>query len=248
MADVARPIVVFRGPTISEADVLRYVDAVCLPPAVQGSFVAAVQAFDPGAIVLIDGGFQSKPAIKHKEILWAISRGVVVIGAASMGALRAAELSPWMLGVGLIYRWYRRCALAPDDAVAVLHAPEEMGSQALTDAFMDLRMSFRMALRSGAITAEDCCRLTVAARNLNFRDRTMARAVADACRGMPPEAAVALQAKLDGHRVSQKYKDAVEALRTVTCITVSPTMPAQDKIMTRAFIEDIRMAGMTITD
>ena len=28
-----------------------------------------------------------------------------------------------MIGVGLIFRWYRRFALLPDDAVAVLYGP-----------------------------------------------------------------------------------------------------------------------------
>ncbi len=70
-----RPKLVFTGPTLSQAEALQIVDAICLPPAVQGSIVAAVQRFDPGSILVIDGGFQSEPAVRHKEILWALSRG-----------------------------------------------------------------------------------------------------------------------------------------------------------------------------
>jgi hypothetical protein len=45
--------------------------------------------------------FDSTPAVLHKEILWAMDRGVGVSGAASMGALRAAELHWYgMVGVG----------------------------------------------------------------------------------------------------------------------------------------------------
>ena len=50
----------------------------------------------PPPILIIDGVFQSEPAVRHKEILWALSLGVPVVGAASMGALRAAELFPHM--------------------------------------------------------------------------------------------------------------------------------------------------------
>ncbi len=121
--DPMRPKLVFTGPTLSHAEAQRAADVICLAPAVQGSVVAAVQRYDPAAILIVDGGFQSEPAVRHKEILWAISQGVPVIGAASMGALRAAELHPHMRGVGLVYRWYRRNAFAPDDAVAVLHGP-----------------------------------------------------------------------------------------------------------------------------
>ena len=39
------------------------------------------------------GAFASVPAVRHKEILWALSEGIPVIGAASIGALRAAELT-----------------------------------------------------------------------------------------------------------------------------------------------------------
>ena len=49
-------------------------------------------AVDGRAQVIVDGSFQWTPAVWHKEILWAMGRGVHVFGAASMGALRAAEL------------------------------------------------------------------------------------------------------------------------------------------------------------
>ncbi|TIT86320.1 MAG: TfuA domain-containing protein, partial [Mesorhizobium sp.] len=119
-----RPRLVFTGPTLSHPEAQQVADVICLPPAVQGSIVAAVQRYDPAAIVIIDGAFQAEPAVRHKEILWAISQAIPVIGAGSMGALRAAELYPYMHGVGLIYRWYRRFAFLPDDAVAVLYGPE----------------------------------------------------------------------------------------------------------------------------
>jgi len=90
------------------------------PPAGQGDLLRAALEYPP-AIALIDGIFKDAPTVRHREILWALSAGIPVFGAASMGALRAAELHPFgMRGVGLIFRWYRRYALLPDDAVADL--------------------------------------------------------------------------------------------------------------------------------
>ena len=66
---------------------------IYLPPAEQGSVVRAVRAYQPRAIVLIDGSFGKVPAVRHKEILWALAKGIPVFGRASMGALRAAELA-----------------------------------------------------------------------------------------------------------------------------------------------------------
>ena len=61
-------------------------------------------------------------------------------GAASMGALRAAELAPFgMRGVGAIYRAFARGTLVADDEVAVAHLPAEYGYRATRDALVNLR-------------------------------------------------------------------------------------------------------------
>ena len=79
-------------------------------------------------------------AVWHKEILLALERGIEVWGAASMGALRAAELAPFgMRGVGAIYRAFARGALVADDEVAVAHLPAAQGYRAVSDALVNLR-------------------------------------------------------------------------------------------------------------
>ena len=85
--------VVFLGPTLPAAQAEAILDALYLPPAEQGSVVRTVRDFSPSAIVLIDGAFGKVPAVRHKEILWALACGIPVLGAASMGAIRAAELA-----------------------------------------------------------------------------------------------------------------------------------------------------------
>ncbi|KRB26793.1 hypothetical protein ASD99_27670 [Mesorhizobium sp. Root695] len=235
-----RPKLVFTGPTVSHADALKVVDAVCLPPAVQGSIVSAVQRFDPSAILVIDGGFQAEPAVRHKEILWALSRGIHVVGAASMGALRAAELFPHMQGVGLIYRWYRRFAFAPDDAVAVLHGPAEVNFAQLTHALIDLRRTLRAACRRGVISPEQQARLGRAAQAVNFRERTLARMVRDAydveklCR------------ELGAAFVQQKKQDALLALELLREQAFEKAHPLPELQLTSAFSKDMDDAGLAL--
>ena len=117
-------ILIFTGPTLSAAHAAPLLDAVYCPPATQGSiFQAAI--LHPRVIGIIDGRFDSVPSIWHKEILWAMSQGIHVFGAASMGALRAAELSAFgMTGVGSIFQAYTNGELEDDDehVVEKLHA------------------------------------------------------------------------------------------------------------------------------
>ena len=98
-------VFIFTGPTLSPKEAKSHLDAVYLPPVKLGDIYRIVELFKPIAIGIIDGYFNQVPAVWHKEILWAISRGIQVFGAASMGALRAAELDTLgMIGCGEIYR------------------------------------------------------------------------------------------------------------------------------------------------
>ncbi|OAP38557.1 TfuA domain-containing protein [Sinorhizobium glycinis] len=219
------PILVFLGPTLRLAEAEAALDAIYLQPATQGDILLAAHAFHPRAMVLIDGQFEDRPAVRHKEILWAMAQGIVMIGAASMGALRAAELGDFgMIGVGLIYRWYRRLrfassphaaaypALAPDNAVAVHSAPPELGFLPLTDSLVDLQRTFSALMRRDVITPAERERLTTIARNLNFRERTFATVLGAA--GWPKERMQELRREV----VGQKRLDALSALRNTQAL------------------------------
>ncbi len=166
-------IVIFLGPTISAAEARTHLDALYLPPAGQGDVVRAVLQHAPFVIAIIDGIFAQRPAVRHKEILWAIAGGVRVHGASSMGAIRAAELSDYgMVGHGFVFRWYRRNALADDADVAVPMAPPDFGSYALGDALIDIRLTLKKAEREGVIGRKLRVWLEHAARSLHFIERT----------------------------------------------------------------------------
>ncbi|MFN9630245.1 MAG: TfuA-like protein, partial [Cyanobacteriota bacterium] len=125
--------VVFVGPSLPEHEVRRlHPEAVILPPVRQGDIVSVLRAHRPSAIGVIDGVFLSVLSVWHKELLLALDEGVALYGAASMGALRAAECAPFgMVGLGRIYARFADGTLTRDDEVAVAHATAEFGHRTL---------------------------------------------------------------------------------------------------------------------
>jgi len=141
-------------------------------PAAMGSVFRAVEA-GYRRIGIIDGHFGNVPSVWHKEVLFALSRGVEVVGAASMGALRAAELHPFgMIGVGRIYRLFRSGALTDDDEVALIHAPEALAFCPLSEAMVNIRFTLRRLRRLGLLTAVDAQDIVQHMKSLHFSART----------------------------------------------------------------------------
>src|SRR5262245_14942991 len=164
-------IVIFTGPTISAEDARRELDATYLPPVSQGDvYRAAVRK--PLAIGIIDGYFDRVPAVWHKEILWAMSNGVHVFGAASMGALRAAELAEFgMVGIGTIFENFRDGLLEDDDEVAVVHAPQELGFLVCSDAMVNIRQTMQRACVERVISDATRKALVGIAKDLFYPER-----------------------------------------------------------------------------
>jgi hypothetical protein len=207
-------IVVFLGPTLSVAEARRHLDALYLTPAGNGDIVRAVSEHAPSAIVLIDGVFAQSPAVRHKEILWAMSRGVHVFGASSMGALRAAELGDYgMAGYGMVFRWYRRTALADDADVAVAMAPAEFGSFSMGDAMIDIRLTLKKAERARVVGRQLRVKLEELARSMHYTERSFRRLLSVAAeQGIAGQELASLDRWLaDGMR-RQKRADAIGLL------------------------------------
>ena len=203
-------VIVFAGPSLPAAAIRERLDAVVLPPAGVGDVARAVRR-GPRAIALIDGMFERVLPVWHKEILWAMAGGVHVFGAASMGALRAAELHAFgMQGVGRIFEAYLSGELEADDEVAVLHGPADLGFVAVTEALVNVRATLRRAEGEGLLTPDAAAALLALARELHYRERTWAvllQRASDA--GLGP-AADRLRAWLPDGRVDQKRDDALE--------------------------------------
>jgi hypothetical protein len=169
----ASPPVVFLGPTMDHYAAAALAQANFCPPAAMGDITQAT-ARRASAIILIDGVFECGPSVWHKEILYALSRGIPVVGASSMGALRAAELHTLgMLGVGKVFDDYASGALVDDDEVAVVHGPAETGWLPLSDAMVDIRVGVERAVSSGVMDTEDAAQLIQHAKATYFKSRSL---------------------------------------------------------------------------
>jgi hypothetical protein len=164
--------IAFLGPTLPAPEARQlFPRAAVLGPARQGDVLRALRE-RPRAIVLIDGVFESQRSVWHQEIRIALSEGVHVLGASSMGALRAVELSPFgMIGVGAVYRAYAEGRLTDDADVALLHASAEHGHRALTVPFVNVVATAEHALENGRLSLAEARALVRAARQVHYQDR-----------------------------------------------------------------------------
>jgi hypothetical protein len=203
-------VVVFLGPTLSHDDARDVLDAEYRPPAAHGDVLRAALR-RPRAIGLVDGVFERVPAVWHKEILFALSEGVHVYGAASMGALRAAELDAFgMRGVGTVFRAYAEGILEDDDEVAVAHAGAEDGFRALSDAMVDVRATLAAALAAGVVCEETAEALVERIKATFYAERALVAALDRA-----DEEHERLRAWLPDGRVERKREDALELVHAI---------------------------------
>ena len=247
-------VVVFLGPTLQSDEAARVLDAIYLAPAEQGSFVRAVRTYDPRAIVLVDGQFGKVPAVRHKEILWTLAQGIPVFGAASMGAIRAAELAMvGMQGFGFIYRWYALTPFADDDEVAVAMTPAEFGWKPLSEALINIRLTLSRAARCGILTSQERDLLVDLAVATHFADRNYPRLLADARSSHPGNIHAALDRLADWlpeNMIDQKRQDAMGLLAELErhpelMTRISASRPFQ---VTEAWAHDLHKAGLFADD
>ncbi len=235
--------VVFVGPTLATAEVRALLPAAELRPPVAVLDVLrllhARRRRLPARLAIIDGYFERMAAVWHKELLLALEHGVEVWGAASMGALRAAELAPLgVRGVGAIYRGFASGRLRADAEVAVAHLPGEWGYQPVSVALVDVRDALARARRAGVVTAAAARSLVATAARTFYADRTWDGLTAT----LPAAPRARLTAWLTATRPSRKADDARELLAT---LARTPPASVRGAAVPRtwAFAHAIRLAA-----
>lgn len=204
--------VIFVGPSLPDAAKLVTPEIKIRPPAVQGDILDAVQK-GADVIGLIDGGFEYTAPVWHKEILYALSQGVAVVGAASMGALRAAECKSFgMAGIGQIFDGYVSGALVDDADVALLHAPAELGFQAITLPMVNIRATLGLLREQEIFSAPEASEIETIADSLFFKRRTWS-ALYSHCAKFGGNGAEARARTCRDHYVDQKRLDAISLLQ-----------------------------------
>lgn len=164
--------VVFVGPSLPDAADHMPSDIISRNPAMQGDIMQAVRE---GAelIGLIDGQFEFVAPVWHKEILFALSKGVTVLGSASMGALRAAECSDFgMTGIGKIYEDYASGLRWDDADVALLYGPAELNYPPISLPMVNVDSTLQHATELELISPDLQRAISNAARDIFFKDRT----------------------------------------------------------------------------
>lgn len=210
--------VLFAGPSLAGlAPDLG--DIELRPPAAHGDLASAVLQ-GATAIGLVDGYFDAVAAVWHKEILFALSCGVHVCGAASMGALRAAECAPFgMLPIGVIAQSYRDGSRDDDADVGLTHAPAELGYLPLTEPMVDVEATLGHLAALGLLQPGEGPALLAQARRLHFSERPVESL-------FPPAWGTRGAVLLDlyrQHRVPQKQRDALDLLDHLRRYAVRPT-------------------------
>jgi len=216
-------IIVFLGPSLDRAAAEKILAADYHPPAKRGDLLRAAEE-GASIIGLIDGVFHQESAVAHREILSAVKKGVRVVGASSMGALRAAEMDTLgMVGIGEIYRMYKSGELVSDDEVALVFDP--VSGMSLSEPLINIRFTLKRAWEEEIISTAEHDTLLAAARAVFYPQRTYRSMVAKAGDAIGELTRKRFLAWVENHACDQKREDAVAALEYIRGIARQTALP-----------------------
>jgi hypothetical protein len=179
-------VIAFVGPSIPRPEVERACPGLDVRPPVRRDDL--YQAREQGAwgFLIIDGVFMQEDALPPREVVDVLEDGAFVLGAASMGALRAADCWPaGARGIGLIYRLYRRGLLESDEDVAVAVSADGADT-AVSLPLVNVRYAMARAVRDRRLDRPTARRVVSAAASIHYPQRTW-REVWRRAEPAPPE-------------------------------------------------------------
>lgn len=228
---------VFLGPTLGHADARTILPRADLrPPAALGDVYRGVRD-GCRRLVIVDGYFEHVPAVWHKEILFALSEGVRVVGAASMGALRAAELHLCgMTGIGDVFARYRDGALDGDDEVAVAHEDGDHGFRAVSEPMVNMRAALETAQADEVISPAAAAAVVSVGKSMFYPERTWESLLRAAAPEVRETELNRLRAFLEERKPDLKRDDAVRALEACRASRLPDPLPSPDFVPTNAWM------------
>ena len=239
---------IFLGPSLPLEEAKTTCEAEFLPPVALGD-ITRLLPYRPKVIGIIDGYFDSVPAVWHKEILLALAQGIHVVGGSSMGALRAAELYPFgMEGVGEIFEWYRDGVIEADDEVAVVHTTTDFEYRPFSEPMVNIRKTLAQAASDGIIDQAVHHQLIEITRQTFYKERSYPKLLADGRgAGLPPEAIAALEAYLPENRINLKRQDSIKVLQRVEELRSTAESPAVDyQVAHTTFVSELLDKHQTV--
>jgi hypothetical protein len=207
-------VYVFAGPSLPPKVAREHwAEPIYLPPVAQGD-VYRIACRKPWGIGIIDGLFESVPSVWHKEILWALCRGIYVYGSASMGALRSAELAAFgMVGVGTIFEDYDKAAIEDDDEVVRVHSGAAKNYEPTGEAMVNIRCTLAMAVEERMISRTTAERLAQIGKGFFYRQRQYEKILDEGLRqGLNVTELQRFREWVPAGRVDQQRQDAIAML------------------------------------
>ena len=214
---MSKPII-FIGPSLSPEKARRILDADYRPPAKKGDLLRLAGLETVVNIVgLVDGLFlQDYPPTPIEVYQLAIKKNMVLVGGASLGALRAVELEKFgMVGIGKIFELYKKGKIHADDEVAVTFSEDRQVLQ--SEAMIDIRFNLFLAQRKKII--DEVTKRTIAkvAKSTYFPYRNYGDII-DQSKKLYPELTSQLEAfrsYIYVYRQSLKERDAIRLIRYI---------------------------------
>ena len=215
--------VVYLGPTLNRSEALSILEADYLPPICRGDLGKLPEK--TRTVGIIDGEFFQNLSVSTKEIVAVLDRGIQVFGAASMGALRAAELWTYgMEGIGEIFRRFQTGAWECDDEVAVIHGRVESGFRAASVALASIRLGLERACQRNLLTPDQAAGIVEELRAVFYPERCWQGVFAIARNlGLSEHEIRGLKEFVAAEAPDAKRDDALEALSWVRAWCESPT-------------------------
>ena len=205
---------VFLGPSLGAAEARGICPDAEFHPPIRFGDLYALGGDPPGQVLIVDGVFHGDTPVWQREILQAMQAGWQVLGASSMGALRALELEPYgMIGLGTVFEWYRTGRIEGDDEVALMHGVAETGYRALSLPLVDVRHVLAGLEAEKALTPAQVSDVLRAFKRMGHEERTSAALLAQV-QALGADAA-AVRARLSDPAQSLKAEDARLALRVL---------------------------------
>lgn len=222
--------VIFLGPSLPNSRAQAVLpEASYRPPIRRGDLIRALNE-RPAVVGIVDGQFLQSLAVSPLEIFAALRAGTIVLGAASMGALRAVEMAPFgMIGVGTIFRWFRDGRLVAEDELAVAYDPAT-GSP-LSDALVNMRYAFSRAAAEHVIRPETRRVLLRLAKSLYFSERTYDSTMCLAGNLVPHDELARLRPWLRQQSPDLKAEDALRLLRTARRLSDCPGLAPPTEVI-----------------
>lgn len=206
-----KKIIIFTGPSLQPEEALTILKADYRPPVARGDIIKALKD-KPDIIGIIDGIFHKEPAVSHKEILEALKQRVIIVGGASMGALRASELEDFgMVGIGQVYEDYKTGVIESDDDVSVVINPQTM--EQLSEALISMNYTFKAALDQKVLDRSDYDLLIKTAKSIYYPKRTYAKVLKDS--GLEKPKVEIFKQFLEKNKIDVKRADALAVLEYI---------------------------------